>query len=544
MEDRSRSRAELIEELIRLRRKVASLERKAGPRAKDARGTEAALSECRSKLEALLEQPMVGVYLVREGFFAYVNCQLACIFGYEPEELTGARRPAGLACPEDRPIIEENLEKLISGRAAYVQHEFQGIRKDGQTVYAEVYCQMARDEGTDAVLGIVIDRSDQKKLGEQLVRAERIKAIGALAGGIAHDFNNLLMGIQGHASLLLHRLAPADLAYDKLKGIEDLVHSGADLTRKLLGFASGAKYEISPADLNPIIGKTSELFGRTRKEIAVKCRLQEDLCFVDANSGQIEQMLLNLYVNAWQAMPKGGTLFLATENVLLDRRFVQPYSLRPGKYAKVSVADTGEGMDEKTKERIFEPFFTTRKAAKGTGLGLASVYNIVKGHGGIVTVSSAKGRGTTFDIYLPASKRAADKVSSPPPESHQVENGAETILLVDDEEPVITVSKDMLEALGYSVLVAGSGQEAVEVFEKSHHAIDLVILDVVMPDMGGEETLARLRAIEPEVVVILSSGYNLDGRVTRIMRQGCKAFIQKPFTINVLSQKLREALDS
>ena len=211
---------------------------------------------------------------------------------------------------------------------------------------------------------------------------------------------------------------------------------------------------------------------------------------------------------------------------------------------KISVQDTGEGMDEKTKEKIFEPFFTTRKAGRGTGLGLASVYNVVKTHGGLITVSSEKGRGAVFCIYLPASKKTAERVSDAPMEPRPVERGVETILLVDDEEAVTSVSKDMLEVLGYSVLIARSGQEAVDIYKKHHDAIDLVILDVVMPDMGGEETLARLKSIKPSVVVTLSSGYSLDGQVTKIMQQGCKTFIQKPFTINVLSQKLREALDS
>ncbi len=291
--------------------------------------------------------------------------------------------------------------------------------------------------------------------------------------------------------------------------------------------------------MNEIVRKTSTMFARTRREIGIQSQYEDEPCVVDVDSGQIEQMLLNLYVNAWQAMPGGGTLVLKTENVFLDRKFVRPYSAKPGKYAKISVTDTGVGMDEKTKERIFEPFFTTKKRSRGTGLGLASVYNIVKGHGGIISVSTEKGRGTTFYIYLPLSKKTVERVE---PVSQDVLKGRETILLVDDEETVISVSKDMLEALEYSVLTARSGQEAVVVFEKNHDLIDLVILDVIMPDMGGEETFNQLRRIDPSVCVILSSGYSLDGLAMKIMDQGCKAFIQKPFTINVLSQKLRDVL--
>ena len=212
-----------------------------------------------------------------------------------------------------------------------MQYEFRGKRKDGQAVYVEVYATPTMDRGAPAVLGLLLDKTDQKKLGAQLVRSERIKAIGTLAGGIAHDFNNLLMGIQGHASLLLHRLDPADPTYGKLKGIEELVKSASDLTRKLLGFASGAKYEIRTLDVNAIIRKTSEIFGRTRKEIVIKSRYEEDLAAVDADSGQIEQMLLNLYLNASQAMPGGGTLSLTTENMTLDTEICAALLVESGK---------------------------------------------------------------------------------------------------------------------------------------------------------------------------------------------------------------------
>ena len=552
MDDYSRTKAELTDELARAREKIAAMELQAaglapGPDAAEGDGHAGRMQdllEYESKFRCLAEQSLVGVFLVRNGFFAYVNCELADIFGYAIDDIVDRKRPEDLGFPENWGPVGDEADKRLPFDAVPMQYEFRGKRKDGQAVYVEVHAAPTMDRGASAVLGLLLDKTDQKKLGTQLIQSERIKAIGTLAGGIAHDFNNLLMGIQGHTSLILHRLNPADPMHDKLKRIEELVQSASDLTRKLLGFASGAKYEIRTLDVNAIIKRTSEMFGRTRKEIAIKSRYEEHLSAVDADNGQIEQMLLNLYLNASQAMPGGGTLSLTTENVVLDTRFVRPYSLKAGRYVKISVEDTGEGMDEKTKERIFEPFFTTKKAGRGSGLGLASVYNVVKAHGGLITVYSEKGRRTIFCIYLPASKKTAEMVSDAPAEPWPVEKGGETILLVDDEEAVTSVSKDMLEVLGYSVLIAKSGQEAINIYEKRHDTIDLVILDVVMPDMGGEETLARLRSIKPSVVVTLSSGYSLDRQVTKIMQQGCKSFIQKPFTINVLSQKLREALDS
>jgi two-component system cell cycle sensor histidine kinase/response regulator CckA len=500
---------------------------------------EQALRESESKFRNLSEQSMTGIYLIQDDVFRYVNKQFAEIFGYREEEIIGKKGPGDLAHGGDRPTVQENIEKRITGEVDSMHYEFRGTKSNGESVSVEVYGSRTTYQGKPAIIGTLLDISDRKRLETQLIQSEKMKAIGTLAGGIAHDFNNILMAIQGYTSLMLHLLDPGHAHYVKLKGIEELVTSGSDLTKQLLAFASGGTYEIRAADLNEIVRKTSNMFARTRKEITIQVHYDSEDPVVDVDSGQIEQMLLNLYVNAWQATPGGGTLILTTENVVLDRKFVRPFSVKPGKFAKISVTDSGMGMDEKTRERIFEPFFTTKKRDRGTGLGLASVYNIVVGHGGIIQVESEPGRGTTFYIYLPLSKRTVEKAA---PVSQTVLKGKETVLLVDDEETVITVSRDMLEALGYSVLVAGSGQEACEVYRNNRELVDLVILDVIMPDMGGEETFIQLSRIDPSVCVILSSGYSLDGIATKIMDRGCRAFIQKPFTINVLSQKLREVL--
>ena len=505
----------------------------------DLRAAEQAREESESRFMSLAEQSTTGVFLIQDNVFRYVNDRLSGMFGYGAGDMISAMGLEDLVSPEDHQTVAESIRKMASGEIESLHCEFTGPRMDGKTVSVEAYVSAVKYRGRPAVIGTLLDESDRKKLEAQLIQSEKMKAIGTLAGGIAHDFNNILMAIQGYTSLMLHHLESSHIHFSKLKGIEDLVESGSDLTKQLLGFASGGAYEIRPTDLNEIVRKTSTMFARTRKEITIQSRYEGDPCVVDGDSGQIEQMLLNLYVNAWQAMPAGGTLVLATENVTLDKKFVRPYGAKPGKYAKISVADSGVGMDEKTRERIFEPFFTTKKRAMGTGLGLSSVYNIVKGHNGIITVASEKGCGATFCIFLPLSKRTVEKVE---PASRAVLKGVETVLLVDDEETVVSVSKDMLEALGYSVLIARSGQEAIAIFEEEHHRIDLVILDVIMPDMGGAETFEEIRRIDPSARVILSSGYSLDGLAAKIMERGCKAFIQKPFTINILSQKLRDVL--
>jgi nitrogen-specific signal transduction histidine kinase/CheY-like chemotaxis protein len=381
---------------------------------------------------------------------------------------------------------------------------------------------------------------EKRRLEERLQHADKMEAIGTLAGGIAHDFNNLLMGIQGYASMTLMNLGPNDPNHERLKRIEDQVQSGAELTRQLLGFARGGRYEVKPTDMNDIIEKSSSMFARTRKEITIHKKYENDLCPVEVDLGQMEQVFMNLYVNAWQAMPGGGEIYLKTENVLLKDEQVLPYSVKPGWYVKISVTDTGTGIDEKTKERIFEPFFTTKEMGRGTGLGLATVYGIIKGHRGMINVYSELGHGTTFNIYLPASEKGVVRKEMA---TGTIDRGTETILLVDDEKVVMEVNREMLESMGYRVYAVGSGQEAISIYMEKSNEIDLVILDMIMPGISGGETFDRLQEINPMIKVLLSSGYSLNGKARTIMERGCKGFIQKPFHLEKLSQKVREMLD-
>jgi len=408
-------------------------------------------------------------------------------------------------------------------------------------------------DGSISKMTVFRDTTDLKKLETQLQQAQKMEAIGTLAGGIAHDFNDILMAIQGHTSIMLMNKASAHSDFGHLRGIEDNIESAADLTRQLLGFARGGKYEVKPTDLNELIKKQNRMFGRTKKEITIRGKYKKDLWSVEVDRGQIEQVLLNLYVNAWQAMPGGGNLNLETENVTLDETDVKPFSIEPGRYVKISVTDTGVGMDKATREKIFDPFFTTKEMDRGTGLGLASVYGIIKNHGGFINVYSEKGHGTTFNIYLPASASAqARRAGLPASEKDVIEEkkstgdtlrGSETVLFVDDEDMIIEIVEEMLEQLGYKVLTARSGKEAIEIYEENKQRIDIVILDVVMPDMSGGETYDKLKEINPDIKVLLASGYSMNGSATEIMDRGCNGFIQKPAKTRELSQKLREILD-
>jgi CheY-like chemotaxis protein len=282
------------------------------------------------------------------------------------------------------------------------------------------------------------------------------------------------------------------------------------------------------------------MFGRTKKEIRIHTKLHNQPPVVAADRMQIEQVLLNLYVNAWQAMPDGGELYLETKIVTLDDADCQPYQAKPGRYAKLSVTDTGIGMDESIRQRIFDPFFTTKEKGRGTGLGLASAYGIIKNHAGIITVYSEVGQGTTFNIYLPVSDK---KVCRDVPTGTGLVKGSETVLLVDDEEMIIEVGQAMLEKLGYRVVVAKGGQQAVDTVTKKGHGIDLVILDLIMPGIDGGKAFDLIREIQPGMPMMLSSGYSLSGQANDIMRRGCNEFIQKPFNISELSQKVRKILD-
>jgi two-component system cell cycle sensor histidine kinase/response regulator CckA len=403
-------------------------------------------------------------------------------------------------------------------------------------------------DGRYVMLEMATDITEMKRMEEErhrteerLQRAQRLEAIGTLAGGVAHDFNNLLMGIQGTVGLMLEELAEEDPQATQLMEIENYLNRAVELTNRLLGFARGGKYEIRPIDINQLVERTVELFGRTKKELTIRTDFRSTSSAVEADAGQMEQVLMNLFVNAWQAMPQGGTLTITTDHDHLAEEKVTAYNLKPGRYVKIAVSDTGIGMDRETQQRIFDPFFTTKGVGTGTGLGLASAYGIVTNHQGIIEVDSDPTRGTTFTVFLPASDQPA---TERPPRPTERIRGNETLLLIDDEEMILKVGAQMLTRLGYTVLTAQTGQAAIDIYRQQMDDIAMVILDMIMPVMSGRDIFERLREINPGIKALLSSGYSIDGQAAQILKRGCNGFIQKPFTLEALSQKIREILDA
>ena len=488
-----------------------------------------ALSECSNN----------GIALIQGDAHYYANPKYEELTGYSAQELNGISFEEIFQNPNPRTDLSVILSSLRRESIHEVFHA-RVLRKSGGSMDVEISASSIIYNGKRTLILSILDITDRKILEKQLIQSQKMQSMGTLAGGIAHNFNNLLMGIQGNASLALMEMDSGHPYFRNLSNIEKLVRNGSKLTNELLGYAREGKYEIKPVNLNIVAKETSEIFGATRKDIQIHYDLSQKILGVQADQGQIEQTLLNLYVNAGDAMPEGGELFIKTLNITdRDMRY-KPYTPKSGNYVMLSIRDTGMGMDKNTMDRVFEPFFTTKGLAKGTGLGLASAYGIVKGHGGYIDVDSAEGRGTTFTIYLPATREVIIREREP---SDALYIGSGTVLFVDDEEIVLYTGEQMLTRLGYRVLTAKSGVEAIQVYQKNMGSIDLVLLDMVMPEMGGGATYEKLKEISSTVRVLLSSGYSLDGQASEIMNKGCDGFIQKPFNLKKLSQKVKEILE-
>jgi PAS domain S-box-containing protein len=387
------------------------------------------------------------------------------------------------------------------------------------------------------------DISQRKRLEAQLFQAQKMEAVGTLAGGIAHDFNNFLTNILGYTSLVIGQLEPGDPRRDDLKYVERAARRAADLTRRLLTFSHRATEEPKPLYIAPLIKELAKLLERTfPRTITIRTALDGEIGPVLIEPSQLEQVVMNLCINARDAMPEGGKLLVEAHEVFLDEKFCQTHASasEPGRYALISVSDTGHGMEEETLRQVFDPFFTTKEIGKGTGLGLSVVWGIVTNCGGFIHLYSEAGVGSSVHVYLPVSKEQ-------PPEAEMVEplvpGGTETVLIVDDEEMVRNLGRRILEEKGYEVLLAGDGSEALEVYRANEGDIDLVLLDLIMPVLDGRKTLKELLEINPTVKVLLTSGYSINGEAGQALNEGTLGFVQKPFSFVDLGTAVREALD-
>lgn len=501
------------------------------------------------KYRNIIESIEDGYYeMDLQGYLTLVNQAMCAMLGYSESELLGLNTAHYMNESTVEKIKEAFNTIIITGQPGKTL-ELQFNRKDGKSRMAETVVSAIRNENDTPIgfRGIARDITERKAaeknrkvLEEQLQQSQRLESLGTLAGGIAHDFNNLLMGIQGRTALMLNELAKSHPHYSQLRNIEQYVESASNLTTRLLGFARGGKYEVRPVNLNSLIEKNIEMFGRTKKEITIVTSLQNDLSLVEVDTNQIEQVLLNLLVNAGQAMPGGGVISVTTSSLSLEETDARLYGISAGNYVELTLSDTGEGMNKDTMQKIFDPFFTTKPTGHGTGLGLAMVYGIILNHSGTISVDSEPNKGTTFTILLPTTDKKA------PTESkilQTITKGSETILLVDDEPMIIEIGREILAVLGYNVLTAASAQEAIDTYSADQERVDLFIIDMIMPHMSGSELFDNLKIINPAAKVLLSSGYSIDGQAREILDRGCDGFIQKPFSISQLSVKIREILD-
>jgi PAS domain S-box-containing protein len=509
--------------------------------------TERARTETEAKYRALIEQVAAVSYIAELGIhgeWLYVSPQVETIFGYTPDEwLSQSGEWTRFIPPEDHPIVHAAEEACVSARR--FQAEYRITRKDGQIIWvSDTAVVVPGSDNHPLMEGIIVDITERKALENQLQQARRMEAVGRLAGGIAHDFNNLLTIIKGYVEMATNRRgAPAELRRD-LQHIGDASERAGTLVRQLLAFSRKQVLKPKILDLNSIVLNLDKLLRRLLAEtVEMKTITGKDVGAVKADPSQIEQVIMNLVVNARDAMPKGGRILIETSNVELDDTYTQDHAtVRPGRYVMLAVTDTGVGMTNDTVAHIFEPFYTTKESGSGTGLGLSTVYGIVKQSGGYIWVYSEPGKGSTFKVYLP---RVEDRVevSSTARTTAQARDGKETILLVEDEPAVRELTRMVLSKRGYSVIEAMNPADAERLASRHGAEIHLLLTDVVMPGMSGHELAKRLTAQHRNLRVLYMSGYTYNVIAEDGTLEEGLSFLQKPFTPQVLAQKVRETLD-
>jgi signal transduction histidine kinase len=442
-------------------------------------------------------------------------------------------------------VLAANISAAIDSGEAQ-EYELVVVRPDGKRLNIQAAAEPKRNEDGQIIAlgGTIQDITDRKQLEEELRQSQKMEAVGALAGGIAHDFNNLLTVINGYSDMTLKKMPAEDPLRRNIKEIKDAGDRAAELTSQLLAFSRKQILKPRVYNLNAAITEIDKMLRRIiRENIELRIVLASGLANIKADPGQIEQVIMNLAVNSRDAMPRGGTLTVQTENIHLDEEYVsQNISVSPGDFVRLTVTDTGSGMDQDTQKHIFEPFFTTKDVGKGTGLGLSTVYGIVKQSGGDIMVYSEIGHGTTFKIYLPCIDQPVEKVKWVG-DTVEKYTGTETILLVEDEEIVRKLICEILTDNGYHVLEAATGKAAMSICETYSKPIHMLLTDVVMPKMGGGELRGFVVKSYPDIKVLFMSGYTDDAIAFSGVLDPDTEFIEKPFTPDDLSRKVREVLE-
>ncbi|TYT74537.1 hybrid sensor histidine kinase/response regulator [Desulfobotulus mexicanus] len=502
----------------------------------------------RSRLQKMEERYTMTLDSISEIYFetdtsgrlTFFNQSLCNITGFSKNVLHG--KVARDLCPrESATRLEQIFRHTLEKKESHALSHLEVFHKKGHTIPLEISVSLIQSPGLrlQGFRGVARDISskiaaekEKALFEEQLQQAQKLEAIGTLAAGIAHDFNNLLMGIQGNTSLLMLHTEPETPAWKRLIKIEAQVRHGANLTRQLLGFSKDQEGKRTICDINTLVQETGLIFSRTHKNIQMHQELSGNICPVMADSSQISEVLLYIFINAaTHGMPDGGDLYVETDRVFLKETFTSPHKLPAGDYLRILIRDTGKGMDEKTRKRAFDPFFSTLEKGQGTGMGLASAFSIIKNHHGIISINSSAGQGCTFIIHLPCSSHQARGIVPA--------SAIKTILLVDDEEMILDVAGDLLKELGHQVICASGGQEALDLFDRHSDTIDLVILDMVMPRMDGKKTIQALRKRNPALPVLISSGYEkMHLEPEDILLPEITAFIQKPFTLKGLKEAI------
>ncbi len=512
------------------------------------------LTELKEKEEAFQKSEMMyrelvtsmneGLAIIDEtGKCSFVNPRLCEMLEYSEEDLTSMKCEDSMDEQSRLLVINEPAE-LASGKSS--KHEISCFTKSGKRIEILSSASPIMLNGVYKGARVVItDITSIKEMEKKLLQAQKMEAIGVLAGGIAHDFNNILQAISGYTQILLLNKNPDNPEYKDLKAIEESVQKASSLTKQLLVFARKSESNLKPIDLNKAVSKISDILIRTiPKMIKIELSLEKNLKAINADPIQIEQIIMNIGLNAAHAMPDGGRLMIETINVNYEKNDARDFELDQKEYVLLSISDTGIGMDEETQKHIFEPFFTTKEVDSGTGLGLAMVYGIIKNHKGHINCKSKHGYGTTFSIYFPVIKTLPAAININDVVEKELCKGNETILLVDDEEPLRRLGHDLLERQGFTVISAESGEKALEIYKRNKQIIDLVILDVSMPGMGGYMCFEELRKIDSNVKVIIVTGYSADGKIKEIINSGAAAFVGKPYRLNIILNKIREILNT